>query len=66
MKRAKYLQDMDSVQDAITKLKDASMESIMAETNLSYGAVARATMHLRNLDRIRYEYWGRKIVFHPN
>lgn len=66
MKRAKYLQDMDAVQDAITKLKEASIKEIMTETKLSYTAVQQAGYWLRNLGRITYEYQGRKIVYRPN
>ena len=66
MRRAKYLQDMDKVQDAITKLKEATIKDIMTETRLSYSEVQQAAYWLRNLGRVNHEYRGRTITYSPN
>ena len=67
MKRPKYLEHMDMVQDAIEHPSNQgiglSMKGIMKKTGLSYQQVQQATVRLRNKCRVQYEYWGKTIVF---
>lgn len=69
MKRPKYLEHMDIVQDAIehsTKINQGiglSMKGIMKKTGLTYCQVQQATVLLREKGRVQHEYWGRTLVF---
>lgn len=67
MKRPKYLENMDMVQDAITDAGSDGLyiAEIMKRTNLSYAAIQQATFRLRNLERIRHEYRGQLLHFTP-
>lgn len=67
MKRPKYLEDMDLVQDA---LKDVypqgglSLRELAKITNRNYAAMQQATVRLRNLDRIECIKLSRGLRFY--
>ncbi len=67
-RRPQYLDDLDTVQDAIEAAGDdgTTMKEIAEKTRLSYGEVQQATVRLRGKGRVRFEHQGRTIRFWRN
>ncbi len=67
-RRPNYLDDQDTVQDAIEAAGDdgITMKEIAKKTGLSYGNVQQAAVRLRGKSRVRFEYQGCTIRFWGN
>jgi hypothetical protein len=63
MKRPKYLEHADLVQDAIEELRWANLYKLAEETNLTYQQVSRATRYLREKCRVHCDRIEGKLVF---
>lgn len=68
MRRPIYLQNQDTVQDAIEEHGKAgiTIQELMEITHLSYAATQQAVTYLRHRDRIRSETRNRKLHLYPN
>lgn len=68
MRRPVYLQNQDTVQDAIEEhgKSGITIKELMVLTNLTYTAVQQAVANLRHRERIRSETRNRKLHLFPN
>lgn len=69
MKQAKYLQDMDSAQDALTAAKPhgLTLKELRDKTKRSYAAMQQATVRLLNAQRITVKRTTNKVnVYYSN